>query len=111
MVTFGERLGRAQRLWEARHGKRMSDKRLGELAGGYTGQSVSGWRNGIQAPPPVDVIEKIADELGVDPGWLAFGRGVDPLTAGSETGERPKLPMSDHPSAQQPKRRGLHHGK
>lgn len=110
--TFGKRLGRAQRLWEARSGERMSDKRLGELVGGYRGQSVSGWRKGTQAPPPVHVIELLARELNVSPAWLAFGEGPDPLTSngGAET-ERPKLPMSDHPSGQQPKKRTLPHGK
>ena len=74
---FRDRLFLAWSLWQARHGRKLTQGQLGELIGKVGGESfaqntVSGWFRDVV--PAVHDMEYLARALEVDPGWLAFGR-------------------------------------
>jgi transcriptional regulator with XRE-family HTH domain len=73
---FHSRLFIALSLWQAKHGRRLSQAKLGELIGRLEGEpvpqsTVSDWFN--EVVPSVHYMEPLAKALEVDPGWLAFG--------------------------------------
>lgn len=81
---FSIRLQIAWRLAEARLNADLEQGEVGARVGKrlrrapYSQGTVSRWLRGSE--PPLAVIEALAGELGVSPGWLAFGDGPDPAT-------------------------------
>jgi transcriptional regulator with XRE-family HTH domain len=76
---FRDRLFRAWYLFQAREGGERSQEWLAEAVSAHLGledtltqSAVSRWLNG--AVPPLGTIVALAKVLGVDPGWLAFGK-------------------------------------
>lgn len=84
LPTFGDRLRDARERVRFRTGKRMRQEDLGALVG-QSKSTVSAWENGA-TPPSVDVVARLAEILGVLPGWLAFGDG--PRYPGESAGSR-----------------------
>lgn len=70
--TFGKRLRAARRGFYERTGQDLSQVDLSARVG-MTKGAVSSWEAGTYLPP-VETIEMLAGELGVTPGWLAFGQ-------------------------------------
>lgn len=82
--SFAQRLFQARLAYSAEKGRQVTQAELAELAGVSTA-AWSTWEAG-RSQPPLDTLEKVAQVLGIDPGWLAFGlpleQGVDvPLGA------------------------------
>ncbi len=85
-------------LWE-RRGAEMNQRELAERIG-LTDAAISSYETDVSVPP-VPVIENIASELGVTPGWLAFGQEPQYPTAaisprrpreGASANTRPRAP-------------------
>lgn len=70
--TFGKRLRAARLGFYERTGKDLSQVELSAKVG-MTKGAVSSWEADSYLPP-VETIELLAGELGVTPGWLAFGQ-------------------------------------
>lgn len=70
--SFGKRLRAARRAMGEIRGEEMTQAQLG-AALGLSDAAISAWENGA-TPPSTDVAERAAAELGVTPGWLAFGQ-------------------------------------
>lgn len=83
---FGSRLGEARAALRATAG-RITQSDLGSQLG-VTGTAVGYWENGTTEPGIVTV-KKIAEALGVTPGWLAFGQEPRYGGAGEERGSEP----------------------
>lgn len=60
------------RIAKARKAKKLTQVTLGDALGASQG-AVAGWEIG-RTEPTLQIIERIADETGSDPAWLAFGR-------------------------------------
>lgn len=71
--SLGKRLRVARLGALERVGREYSQGQLGAALGGVSGQAVSAWEGDV-SPPTVDAIAKMAQLLGVTPGWLAFGQ-------------------------------------
>jgi transcriptional regulator with XRE-family HTH domain len=70
--SFGKRLRIARLGALERVGREISQVALGERIG-VSSQAVSAWEGDV-SPPTVEMVAKLALELGVTPGWLAFGQ-------------------------------------
>lgn len=77
---FGTRLGFARRELGNLRGRDVSKAALGEHVG-VSGQQVGLWESGENLTDII-TIERIAQFLRVNPGWLAFG--VGPMTLRDE---------------------------
>lgn len=73
METFGGRLYSA-RLWKAGAERRTIVQRDVAAAIGVSQVSVGRWEADLKEPS-LATIERLAQWLGVSPGWLAFGEG------------------------------------
>jgi transcriptional regulator with XRE-family HTH domain len=70
--SFGKRLRAARLAGYERGGREIRQTDIAELLD-VRGATVSTWE-GDQYVPTIDVISRLADILGVTPGWLAFGQ-------------------------------------
>lgn len=82
------------RLKAVRIEQTISKAELGRLAG-LTAPSITQIENGGQSG--VEVVEALAQALGVSPGWLAYGLGPQVLPA-PRRGRPPTLPAEPEPS-------------
>lgn len=71
--SFGSRLLEARLAYAVRRGRTVSQSELARLIG-VTPQAWSGWEQGLSEPLELSMIQRIAQLLGVTPGWLAFGQ-------------------------------------
>jgi transcriptional regulator with XRE-family HTH domain len=69
--TFGERFSFA-RDFQRFSGRKMSDGELARLLGFKSQSEISTYKN-RGAPPHAERVLIVAEQCGVDPGWLAFG--------------------------------------
>ena len=89
---FGQRAREARRLWTVRHDEELTYARIGEMVAERTGrgdpyshQAVRKWFV-LGQEPEYQAAAALAEVLGVDPGWLAFGTGEAGATSGDEKG-------------------------
>jgi len=99
---FRERLYKAWKAWEFRHGRDLTQAQLGVMVGKYKGKAVlqstvSDWRGWLV--PGAEEITWIARALECSPAWLAYGEGAGP--------DDPIL-RAQHP-VPEPKRSGNRH--
>ncbi len=81
----------AIRIREARKLAKLTQQQLADACG-LTDGTVSAWENGVASSILADNLFAVADACGVDPRWLATGRGPGPrpvsalqeITAGLE---------------------------
>jgi hypothetical protein len=69
--TFGERFTFA-RLWQSMHHAHEQDADFAKGIGKSKG-AVSGYRR-QRKPPPAETVSVMAPRMGVDAGWLTFGK-------------------------------------
>lgn len=100
LAGFGKRLRKAHRDYEDRLGRDVSQTEIGVVVGKRLGekkpvsqQSVGRWFGGTL--PEYPRMEALAEILGVDPGWLAFGTWKPPATGLPREPERPVDPGQD----------------
>ena len=85
MGSFAVRVKAARETMFARTGQAMRQADLGKAVG-LSGAAVSTWETGDSAPA-TELIPKIAKALGVDPAWLAWGKGQSPFQAAPQSVE------------------------
>jgi transcriptional regulator with XRE-family HTH domain len=92
--TWGHRFWLARVVLNLREPDEVADADFGKRVAKrmrrrrpFRTSSVSQWRTGKQSPPP-DVQLAIAEECGVDPGWLTYGqRSQAPAPSIAESAE------------------------
>ena len=88
LAGFAKRVKKRHRALEkAGGGNRISQESLGERVG-RSGGSVSEWER-AEAMPDFFTVIALAREFGVEPGWLAFGKGPKYI---EEDGGQPRPP-------------------
>jgi hypothetical protein len=100
MAGFAKRLRKAFRAWEDQVGRDVTETELGELVGKkYDGSpisqaSVNRWFSGTL--PDHGRMVALAEVIGADPGWLAYGPDED------QQGEQGAKPINGTPAPRIP---------